>query len=115
MRSHAPCKQRAAPTCLNREMATQETDPAQQKKKQKTNPKSLPLSLWALQHHWRVMYISHIKEHSRKLRRRKFSSESSQILNIFSHRTLTLGELPKQDEWCGFVSVLVTAHLGSHC
>ena len=38
MRSHAPCKQRAAPTCLNREMATQETDPAQQKKT-KNKPK----------------------------------------------------------------------------
>ena len=34
---------------------------------------------------------------------------------LFSHRTLTLRELPKHDEWCGFLSVLVTADLGSHC
>ena len=49
---------------------------------QKKKKKPLPLYLWTLQHHWRVMYISHVKEHSRKLRRRKISSESSQILNI---------------------------------
>ena len=44
--------------------------------------KPLPLSLWTLKHHWRVMYISHVKEHSRKLRRRKISSEGSQTLSI---------------------------------
>ena len=53
-------------------------DPVQAKGKKKT----LPSSLWVLQHHWRVLYISHVKEHSRKLGRRKLSCDSSQTLNI---------------------------------
>ena len=53
-------------------------DPIQAKGKKK----NLPSSLWVLQHHWRVLYISHVKEHSRKLGRRKLSCDSSQTLNI---------------------------------
>ena len=34
---------------------------------------------------------------------------------LFSHRTLALQEFPKHDELCGFLSVLVTADLGSQC
>ena len=52
-------------------------DPVQAKKKN-----ILPSSLWVLQHHWRVLYISHVKEQSCKLGRRKISCESSPTLNI---------------------------------
>ena len=54
-------------------------DPVQAKKKKK---KTLPSSLWVLQHQWRVLYISHVEEQSRKLGRRQISCESSQTLNI---------------------------------
>ena len=68
----------------------------------------MPSSLWVLQHHWRVLYISHVKEHSHRLGRRKLSCESSQTLNICFLTELSHLEFPKPHERCGFLSVLVT-------
>ena len=72
---------------------------------------NLPSSLWVLQHHSRVLYISEVKEQSCKLGRRKVSCESSQTLNICILTELSHLESTKHYEWCGFLSVLVTVDL----
>ena len=49
---------------------------------------NLPSSLWVLQHHSRVLYISHVEEQNPKYRI-KISCESSQTLNICFLRKLS--------------------------
>ena len=78
MRNQLPALESSPVSSQTDKRPQQQKRPSTSQRKKKT----LPSSLWVLQHHWRVLYISHVKEQSCKLGRRKISCESSQTLNI---------------------------------